>query len=59
MASVDPSHCKGTEPITLYQKKDEVEYVICSLVPGSLYQQQLDLMFEMGEELSLVTKGNG
>lgn len=59
MAAIDPSKCKGTDPITLYKKKDDVEYVVCSLMPGSLYQQKLNLLFDMGEELNFLTKGNG
>ena len=59
MAAVDPHKSKGSEPVTLYLEKDGVEYVICTLVPGKINQQQLDLNFNMGEDINLFIKEKG
>ncbi|ESO08057.1 hypothetical protein HELRODRAFT_190865 [Helobdella robusta] len=57
MAAIDPSNKASTDPVSVILERNNAQFVLCSLVPGILYQQALDLNFSEGEELVLYTKG--
>ena len=45
------------ETASVYVKHNNMEYLLCSLQQGSLFQQTLDLEFVVGEEVELFTSG--
>ena len=45
------------ETASVYVKHNNMEYLLCSLQQGTLFQQTLDLEFAVGEEVELFTSG--
>lgn len=45
--------------VSLVIQHDKAEYILCTLVPGTCYQQALDLNFTEGEEVTFFTNGSG
>lgn len=48
---------KERSTLTVSTEDEEGEFALCSLTPGSLEQQNVDLVFEEGEEVSLHVHG--
>jgi len=62
MAAVEASQefeQKQKNPVSVMIEHDNAEFVLCTLHPGKVYQQPLDLNFTEGEEVALFLNGNG
>lgn len=59
MAAIDPLKTEGRHPITVYFKRDDSEYPLCTLISGKIYQQPIELTFDMSEEVYISVKGPG
>ncbi len=55
MACLAPD-AKGAKQ-TVWVTVEDRKFVVCHLIPGKIEQQQLNLQFDMGEELSLSVEG--
>jgi len=58
MAALAPKENEAKKPVTVFVKYNNAEFALCTLCPGSLYQQTLDLHFNTGEEVTFFLKGN-
>lgn len=45
--------------VSVYVSHNEHDFLLCSLKPGLVYQQTLDLGFMMGEDITFYTTGKG
>lgn len=57
MAALEPDD-GPKKPATIFVKYNGAEFALCTLCPGSIYQQTLDLNFATGEEVTFFIKGS-
>ncbi|XP_020912632.1 46 kDa FK506-binding nuclear protein-like, partial [Exaiptasia diaphana] len=46
------------EPVTIMVEVDKAQFALCTLQPGKIPQQTLDIAFTEGEEITFYTEGN-
>lgn len=46
------------DPVTIMIEVDKAQFALCTLQPGKIPQQTLDIAFTEGEEITFFTEGN-
>jgi len=46
------------DPVTVMVEVEKAQFALCTLQPGKIPQQSLDIAFTEGEEVTFYTEGN-